>query len=80
MKIDQINEKFIKECIPNILLEVEGETPLAENSLYGSNRLRTGLNPSISVPMITCRSVTIASLVPLLFIRLLPMQSRLWIS
>lgn len=30
MKIDQINEKFIKECIPNILLEVEGETPLLE--------------------------------------------------
>lgn len=30
MKIDQINDKFIKECIPNILLEVEGETPLSE--------------------------------------------------
>lgn len=30
MKIDQINDKFIKECIPNILLEVEGETPLSK--------------------------------------------------
>lgn len=30
MKIDQINDKFIKECIPNILLEVEGEMPLSE--------------------------------------------------
>lgn len=30
MKIDQINDKFIKECIPNILLEVEGETLLSE--------------------------------------------------
>ena len=30
MKIDKINDKFIKECIPNILLEVEGESPLSE--------------------------------------------------
>lgn len=30
MKIDQINDRIIKECIPNILLEVEGETPLAD--------------------------------------------------
>ena len=30
MKIDQINDKFIKECIPNIILEVEGETPFAD--------------------------------------------------
>lgn len=30
MKTDKINDKLIKEFIPNILLEVEGEIPLSE--------------------------------------------------
>ncbi len=30
MNIDQINDKLIRKCIPNIQLEVEGETPLSD--------------------------------------------------